>query len=413
MTRSSRKADNGRRSWVAGISVLLLVAVLGAGLRLIGVEATVPPRIWLDELRPLDTNSGDRALTGAAFRHVLESVVADPSFVHDGYAACVQDLKLAETSGEDAIHLAALQDCLAVVDRALRAAPARSELWLERARLLLLLDGSQEEVFRALRVSYRTGPREGWIAVQRIPIALRLWESLPDDLRSSVREDIRLAMSKSALIASIASLYMKDFSIRTTLVSLLEDTSELSRQRFLEEVKRLQEMSVRVEAKESVGQNSTSAKSEETNAKSAKLAKVEVTAGGEAYQGYPIYRLLADGVPVGSAVAGAVTFNDIATTDSVRADQIRKSLATSSFVVPDIDQIGSLEIEFLNDDWAGQGKPGDRNLWISQVSVNGYAYPAVRLHIKADESLEFRDGMAVLFRNGSAILTRPDAGWAR
>ncbi len=414
MATSLRQAADSQRSWIAGISVLILVAVLGAALRLIYVEATVPSRIWLDELRPLDTKRSDvGTLVNTEFARKFEGIVADPSFVHGGYAKCVSDIRRAELSGADPAYTAAIQNCLEVVDRALRAAPARPDLWLERARLLLMLDGSQDDVFRALRNSYRTGQREGWVAVKRIPIAIRLWANLPEDLRASLREDVRLAMTKTALIDSVATVYINDFSVRTQLIDLLQETDELAQQRFLEEVTKLRRASgVGIEVKAAPSQASAEMPEDETKAKSSKSAKVEVTAGGEAFDGYPVYRLLADGVPVGSAVAGAAALPAAEPAGVAEIERIRSSLSTSSFVIADIDQIGTLEIEFLNDDWAGLGKPGDRNLWISRISVNGTLYPAASLRMKTNETLIVHDGMAVMYRNGSALLKRPETGWS-
>lgn len=413
MAKSSRQAADSQRSWIAGISVLLLFAVLGAALRLVYVEATVPPGIWLDELRPLDTRRSDvGTLVSTEFTRKFEGIVADPSFVHGGYAKCVSDIRRAELSDADRAYTTAIQNCLEVLDRALRAAPARPDLWLERARLLLMLDGSQDDVFGALRNSYRTGQREGWVAVKRIPIATRLWANLPEDLRASLREDVRLAMTKTTLIDAVATIYINDFSVRTQLIDLLQETDELAQQRFLEEVTKLRRASgARVEAKTAPSQESAGTPEGETKPKSSKSAKVEVTAGGEAFDGYPVYRLLADGVPVGSAVAGAAALPAAEPAGVAEIERIRSSLSTSSFVIADIDQIGTLEIEFLNDDWAGLGKPGDRNLWISQISVNGTLYPAASLRMKTNETLIVHDGMAVMYRNGSALLKRPETGW--
>ena len=414
MANRFRDIFDRQTAWIAGISILVLALMLVATIRLLLVEAVVPSHVWLDELRRLDTKSTAGALVGANFAGGLERAIADPSFVHNAYAGCVRDLKSAEESGVDDAYSDALRRCLAAVDQALLAAPAQSDLWLERVRLLLLLDGSQEESLGALRNSYRTGPREGWIGVRRIPIALRLWADLPDDLRAAAREDLRLAMTKTVLINAVAATYIKDFSVRTQLVDLLEGTDDLAQQRFLEAVKRLRETAGGTAATSTAAGADTTANKAQVNQpqpQSGRSGKVVVTAGGEAFEGYPIYRLLADGAPIGSARTAAATLPTPPPPLGVQMRQIRDSLTTSSFEVANIDQVSTLEIEFLNDNWAGEGKTGDRNLWIGQISVNGTVYPARKLQLKTGEQVSVHGGMAVLYRNGSAFLPRPSAGW--
>ncbi len=47
------------------------------------------------------------------------------------------------------------------------------------------MEGVTDNVIDALRISYQTAPREGWIEVPRRKFALRIWSHLPEDVRAA------------------------------------------------------------------------------------------------------------------------------------------------------------------------------------------------------------------------------------
>ena len=97
---------------------------------------------------------------------------------------------------------------------------------------------------------------------------------------------------------------------------------------------------------------------------------IVITAGGDAYNGFPKFKLLADGQLIGTGeVRKAV--------DSIsgkRFDElgIGKAAYLERFVftVKDIEDVDAMEVEFVNDDWAGEGRSGDRNLFVAEISMN-------------------------------------------
>ena len=90
------------------------------------------------------------------------------------------DLALGQVS---AVELETLQGS---IDIALDRNPTRSFLWLADYRLQELRSGSAAADLGLLRMSYQTGPNEGWIAVKRNPIALGVFSSLLDETKSRV-----------------------------------------------------------------------------------------------------------------------------------------------------------------------------------------------------------------------------------
>ena len=103
---------------------------------------------------------------------------------------------------------------MAIVDEALRASPASSELWLFKASQYAAAGNFGEEMMKSLRNSYRTAPREGWIASQRVLLGLRLFPALAPDLQASVSADLRLVLDYPQLSQPLVNAYATDSSLR-------------------------------------------------------------------------------------------------------------------------------------------------------------------------------------------------------
>jgi hypothetical protein len=66
-----------------------------------------------------------------------------------------------------------------------------------------------------------------------------------------------------------------------------------------------------------------------------------------------------------------------------------------------------VEVRFLNDEAAGEGQPGDTNLLLKSMEVNGRAHSADEFVIDAGKG-EVYAGYASLWRNGSMRLHLKD-----
>ena len=156
-------------------------------------------------------------------------------------------------------------------------------------------------------------------------------------------------------------------------------------------------------------------------------AIVVVTAGGDAYKGFPSFNLLADGQLIGSS---DVT-NAVDTTSGKRFDALGAGkghyLERFVFAVPDILDTAAIEIEFLNDDWAGPDRLGDRNLFVAEVSVNTVEkhtdvslvttaiFDPKSLHpvVPDPRGARITANWAALYSTGKLRLERPMNGWTR
>jgi hypothetical protein len=93
--------------------------------------------------------------------------------------------KEGETSQIDA-KLASLEK---ILDRALAGSPNDSFLWLLRFWAGNLRNGFSPASFALLRMSYKTGPNEGWIAAKRNRYVAALIAFLPPDLRDDAKRE--------------------------------------------------------------------------------------------------------------------------------------------------------------------------------------------------------------------------------
>lgn len=191
------------------LSVLLVVIGALATLRLALVVAGTPRSSWLDEYpRMIEP---DLAVSPAVLARTtaVSRVAADPSLARVQLAACRP----------------ANEICRNEVDDALRVDPSSSELWSYRASLFVRTLDFREELYRSLRSSYVTGPREGWIAGGRVIFGLGLYPVLPEDLRGKVVGDLDLVLRNASLSGPLVERYATDPAFRTLAAPAFEQIS--------------------------------------------------------------------------------------------------------------------------------------------------------------------------------------------
>lgn len=189
--------------------VIGLSAGLVATARLGAVLAATPASVWLVEYPRLVDLSTPVAPTVRSRADYLAAYLDDPALFHARQAACVP----ASENGANARGERGA-DCLTVIDDTLRSNPSSGELWLLKAQVLMSQTGVGDEIFEALRNSYRTTPREGWIAAERVLAGLRLYPLLPADLQQDVLSDLELVLSDYRLAQPLTQAYPTDLALR-------------------------------------------------------------------------------------------------------------------------------------------------------------------------------------------------------
>ncbi|MDG4896234.1 sulfatase-like hydrolase/transferase [Mesorhizobium sp. WSM4976] len=135
---------------------------------------------------------------------------------------------------------------------------------------------------------------------------------------------------------------------------------------------------------------------------------LEFDAAGTSYQGLPTIEVLVNGKSVGrydipgrESVASTPK-GIIAELQSVTAQTTRFKVDIGS--VPDPQRI---ELRFVNDLWAGDGKGGDRNVFIKDIKVNGQLQSSVKFRVEEKEAGSIDDTGVSLYGNGSLWFNGP------
>ena len=202
-----------------------LAIAIGVALtaRLVAVIAATPSDSWLVEYEPV-TQSNQPAATGGWPVRVADWI-GDAAIARALIGTCVS---------QSAAPVAEIRErCMAAIDYGLAVTPASSELWLAKARLLSNQGILDEPFSEALRNSYATGAREGWIAAERLPFALRRREFLPDDLLDLIGGDVGLVLSSQSLAGPLTQAYIADPFLREQTWDVIERYATLDQQEDL------------------------------------------------------------------------------------------------------------------------------------------------------------------------------------
>jgi hypothetical protein len=125
-----------------------------------------------------------------------------------------------------------IADLRTILISSLEGAPTTSFIWLAYYWSGKLGGDAPNSSDGFLRMSYRLGPNEGWVAVRRNRLALGSYSSLPDDLaENAVSEFIRLVRSGFYLDAA-NTLIASSGILREKLLSRLAAVPEATRRQF-------------------------------------------------------------------------------------------------------------------------------------------------------------------------------------
>ena len=75
--------------------------------------------------------------------------------------------------------------------RALKKAPANSNLWYLASEVTARMSGPNKKALAFLKMSYVTGPMEGWVMIRRLGLSFRVWGALPPTMKEDVRRQVR------------------------------------------------------------------------------------------------------------------------------------------------------------------------------------------------------------------------------
>ncbi len=174
-------------------------------------ELAVPPSLWLMEDRLFDASPKEEALVPTLAGWF------PAQGVHSRHAACEKDQRQALDALDFERLDTARRRCVEAIEDALRWMPSSSELWFHHARLLSEAGAGDEDVNRSLRLSYRMGAREGWLAPTRLKFGLLRWVLLPAGLRANVERDAWTMLQSWLLLKRLARLHWSNPALRKQL----------------------------------------------------------------------------------------------------------------------------------------------------------------------------------------------------
>jgi arylsulfatase A-like enzyme len=133
-----------------------------------------------------------------------------------------------------------------------------------------------------------------------------------------------------------------------------------------------------------------------------------IEAAGTDYQGPPSFDVFADGKRLAEIVVEGK--ESTASTSAERVSELLEAAADAKSFRVDLSGVSdprSIEIRYINDKFAGDGLPGDRNLFIKSIKVNGQLVPKSKLHVDEQSHGFTDDNGTAMYSNGSLWVSGP------
>ena len=165
---------------------------------------------------------------------VEESGYCQPSALR---SAALIRLRMVESAASQNNHAQAdqrLKSLGNVIRSSLFCAPADPFLWLVLEWVEASQTGNQSGGLKYLRMSYRLGPNEGWIALKRNRVAFAMYKHLPPDLAQNAINEF-IGLIKSKFIEQAADIFTGPAWPERNLILLnLVRVSDQDRQYFVD-----------------------------------------------------------------------------------------------------------------------------------------------------------------------------------
>lgn len=235
----SSRPDNGSVTRAGVIAARMFALALGASAVVWGL--VVLPVFWRDSgLQQMAIRIENRA----SFKpEIIQALLPPAEAVEHNercqpaalHAAAIVRLRLAEAAilAAERQSIDAKLDALdAAARHSLACAPADPFLWMALAWLDQARNGSKPEQLAFLRLSYRLGPNEGWVAARRNRLALAMYERLTPDLAEAALTEFARMLASGLHYETIAILTGPGWPIRGQLLARLKDVPERRREAF-------------------------------------------------------------------------------------------------------------------------------------------------------------------------------------
>jgi hypothetical protein len=229
---SKRPVVFSKRS-VCVLAAVLIVSSTCASMRSLLSELILSPDLLLNELRLFNPDRRYLEPFAGSYAALIDDAIESDSAVHANFALCSTRFREAILKGDAAAARAARGRCVVEIEKGLRRTPSNGSLWLERADLLLQTGDSGPPLLHALRASFVTARREGWLMHARLIIILRAWPNLPDDIRRDAIGDIDQMLSSEAIVDSLIQMYIQHPAWQPTIGEMVTKLTKERQERFI------------------------------------------------------------------------------------------------------------------------------------------------------------------------------------
>lgn len=132
-------------------------------------------------------------------------------------------------------------------------------------------------------------------------------------------------------------------------------------------------------------------------------AEMIIRAAGTMYRQAPTFRVLADGQEIGRAsIANALD----TTGGPAGEDQLRRNMTDYSFPLDKpAAGVRRLAVEFLNDQWQGEGRTGDTNLYLEAITIGGTHLPVTEFRATLGKEAALNPGKGRIELYGNTKIT--------
>lgn len=219
---------------------LMRLACTGFGVLAVAWGVLFLPMFWREG--PLD-RLASRIAAGESFNpEVVRGSVANLAsplagdWCRPGHArsVAVVNLYLLESANsEPRLFGNRLDELRRSLDVALSCAPADPFLWLVLYSADSMREGFHPRFFEFLRMSYRLGPNEGWIALKRNRVAVAVFDALPSDLADKVLAEFRHMIASGIYGDAADILAVAGLAARARLLAGLEAVPLDQRRQFV------------------------------------------------------------------------------------------------------------------------------------------------------------------------------------
>jgi hypothetical protein len=127
---------------------------------------------------------------------------------------------------------ARIKDADEAIRYSLACAPSDAFLWMVLFTVASTRNGFRPEYLEYARMSYREGPNEGWVALNRTPALLAVYERLPPDLAENVMDEFSRIVENAFYLEAVGILAGPGWRLRDKLLQRLERISVSQRELF-------------------------------------------------------------------------------------------------------------------------------------------------------------------------------------